>query len=340
MAVACDRGSPSSGTPTDTLAAVEDRVEHLFSSIAAVAELPADRAVVLDGRQRLVYLVDFNSGSVSQLGRRGAGPGEYGTFLRGFFRGPGDTIWLVDASNGRFALIAPGGEMLPGIVLLSSGNLAFARTRDTTGHFYRSTVGEKTDVVLRIDPATGRADTVTTIAVKELEPPETKSRTAPDGTPVMDMMIMASPFQREDAWGALPDGSVIVVRYADYHAAVFARNGEQRVGKPIPFTPVPFAANDPEAYGEKLKPPFYSSLMDPPRVSPLGVLWLRRVTGNNTREEYDLFDDGPRLLGHVVLSDSVSLLAVGQRHVYVSRETDAGFRVERLTYPAGTGGRE
>jgi hypothetical protein len=333
LAGACADRPPGSESPSTTLSTAAGEIQKQFSDIGSVAELPDDRAVVTDDKERLLYVADFKSGSVQQLGRQGSGPGEYGRFLKALLPVRGDTVWLVDGTNGRFAVITPKGELLDTAIPFTNGRQMFARSSDSAGRVYAPTAEEETAAVLRYDLAANRTDTVARLHVKQLAPPEVSSPAkAPDGSSVINVMITASVFQREDAWGAFPNGDVIVVRHSDYHPEVFTAAGRHIGGAPIPYTPIPFAGGDPDAYGEKTKPAFYSSVDDEPRVSPTGTFWLRRVTGKDTPQEFDVFDQTAKRIRHVVLPPSARLVALGRRYIYVVKETDDGTRLQRFAY--------
>lgn len=99
-----------------------------FTLISSAIEYSGGKLLVADGAETVLSLIDFSTGAKTQIGRQGAGPGEY-TGLLGLFRLPGDTIWIMDAQGsnaGRIVALNP--DCKPGATF----PLVFMNTADST----------------------------------------------------------------------------------------------------------------------------------------------------------------------------------------------------------------
>lgn len=151
-------------TPVATLA-------EEFSVISSVRELSDGRVLVADEKDGRVVVADFANGSAVQIGRLGAGPGEYRQVGR-IWALAGDTTlvkepfgprWLLLASANVSATLGPGEE----VVRLVGPNRVLGA--DARGHLVWAAFGRDVNnrptiddslVVLRLDRATRRIDTL------------------------------------------------------------------------------------------------------------------------------------------------------------------------------------
>jgi hypothetical protein len=234
--------------PMRALTAPDATFRQPFSAVTAgsVRELADGRVVVIDARDRVVQLVDFASGSAMSIGRDGSGPGEYRQPMR-LFATAGDTTLLVDRGNGRLLVIAPDGKpvstfriepmLAPGA---SGGNGRYFYAQGqavlfgSTGPVVADSVP-----VMRFDRARSVLDTVAWV-----RPPKLKMERSRNGGITTGE---ANPLNAADTWMALPDGSVAVVRVADYHVDFFHPNGRVTRGAPIAYAPVRVTSADKDA---------------------------------------------------------------------------------------------
>ena len=89
-----------------------------FSQIASVRELKDGRVVVVDLKEKLVQIANFEAGSVTTIGRNGNGPGEYAMPV-GLVAMPVERTFIYDPLNQRFLELGPDGKMA-GLVTFSS----------------------------------------------------------------------------------------------------------------------------------------------------------------------------------------------------------------------------
>jgi hypothetical protein len=81
-----------------------------FSDITAIRELRDGRVIVLDSRELSIKLVDFKRGTSEQIGRNGAGPGEY-QWPQRVFALPVDSSAILDGPSRSLLVVTPSGRM-------------------------------------------------------------------------------------------------------------------------------------------------------------------------------------------------------------------------------------
>lgn len=104
-------GLPASGiaaqdVPTTTLGEALVEFPEPFTQLMGVRELSDGRVVVADPRERALRVLDFGAGSSRQVGREGAGPGEW-RLPMAVFGLPGDSTVVFDVGNMRYLVLTP-----------------------------------------------------------------------------------------------------------------------------------------------------------------------------------------------------------------------------------------
>ena len=243
--------------PTRTLGKPLAEFEEPFTSVGSVRELSNGRVIVSDARDRIVQMLDFESGEATQVGREGQGPGEY-SFPGGVYAAPSDTTLLHDPLNQRLLLIAPNGKPAGQHAMRREGSgpgpniLGQLRGTDMRGRLYSQAAGfrvgpdgpQASDSVpiVRYDRGTQKADTITFIA-------QAKSNTQVSGSQGnMRVMIgSANPLAPRDEWAVAPDGRIAVVTPDPYRVSWIAPNGARTSGPVIPFPKVKVSDADKKA---------------------------------------------------------------------------------------------
>jgi hypothetical protein len=241
-----DQADGSLGAPTATFP--ED-----FGAILAVRELDDGRVLVADPLGGALYVVDMESGTRTQIGTEGQGPGEYRQ-PDAVWPLPGDSTLLIDLGNGRMTALGPGlafGPTSP----LSTGDprsgmvVAIPQAVDADGNVYSRGMGGGMGVqlpdsgaILRITRGSFAIDTVAMYKLQE------RIRTTSGGPNNQSVSISQVPLSEEDAWGAAPDGSVVVARSSAYRVEWFAPDGTVTRGEPVAFEPVPIGTPEKEEW--------------------------------------------------------------------------------------------
>jgi hypothetical protein len=323
-----------------------------FAHIAGVRELGDGRAIVTDQTEQQVRLVDFRTRSSRQLGRVGDGPGEY-RFPMAPLAGAGDSTWIFDATQRRLHIIASDGRFVRSTLVPTSGPAASAasvRGTDARGRLYlegnsfdreRGSFSDSVAVV-RWEPTSGHAEVVTRVwggGRVELQ--------RPDGP--VSLARGVTPFPHLDAWVALPDGGVAIVKHRPFRIDVIGASGTRREGTTIPYRPVAVSARDREAHrrrsGEvrsravgaggrvggmqqpgrqfsdnefpREMPPFVARAV---LVSPEGEIWIGRSHPGDAKEwHYDVYAASGSRLGAVTLPVGSAVVGFGRGTVYVAR---------------------
>lgn len=226
-----------------TLSRANARLDHQFSAISGLRELPDGRVLVTDGIDDVLLRVDLSTRKIDTVGRSGRGPGEYKS-PDGLFQLPAGSTLMVDLGNARMAVIDAAGRFRE-TVPIAQGQpgggrgqvpLVFPRATDAQGRIYFQPVlgGPRSDsgVVVRWDRSAGRFDTVATVRLPAMV---TKSSGGPNN---QRQSQRQQPYPVQDSWTVAPDGRIAVVRAPAYRVDWVA-NGARTVGRPIAATPVP-----------------------------------------------------------------------------------------------------
>lgn len=351
-----------------------DRIlDHDFTQLRGLRELPGGRLLVTDRLEPAVYVVAADGKGLSRIGREGEGPAEY-RLPGALVPMPGDSTLLLDEANLRLVVIGPDlairrsmSTQRPGLVYG-----IWPRAVDPAGRFIfqvpawaswrPGTPPVDSIAVARIDWRTGRIDTLALV------------KPAADPGPVKRGMPSV-PFSPQDIWTAAPDGRLYLVRVADYHLEVRAPDGKLTRGAPVPFTALPVTREDkvahvrnflenstlggrggkqggstgmsavpaefmtPEEIARMVAENPFAERKPPftdlsPRLAPDGTLWVERSTRHGEPPMFELFDGTGTPRGQVVLPRGRRLVAVGAAGVYLAATGPDGLeRLERYRLP-------
>ena len=325
-----------------------------FTRIATVRELKDGRLLVVDERERSLSLIDLRTGTAKQVGRAGAGPGEY-AYPGRILALPGDSSLLHDPGNARYLIIKPDGTpgetfRLPEPVFLSLGARgSIPRATDARGAIYfeggpltsgRGTAPTALDSVplLRYERRSGNLDTVAWV---QLAKRNVQVRPGQDGGVSISIGVQA--FPARDDWSALPDGSVGVARVRDYHVDWYPSTGKRTAGPPVRFTAIAVTEAEKEAFRSErrariaprssgslppdLPEPEWPAVM-PPFVywqtfsRPNGELWVLRSHKSREKPVYDVFGAPGTLTGRVALPAGTRLVGFGNGTAYLVRRDE------------------
>lgn len=322
-------------------------IKDPFTMVTGVRELPGNRAIVIDQFERLVFLVDFNTGSRRQLGRQGDGPAEY-RFPMAPMAAPRNKTQILDATLRRVHVLNADGSfeapLTPPYSAVPGGLLA-ARGIDAAGRIYfegnsfNSETGRFIDsvTIIRWNPA----DNVT----------ETLGKVWSGGRVIINregstysVARSILPFPHIDAWIVLADGGVAVVTQDPHAITVLERGAPVRAGVTIPHTPVPVTAAERDAYrernaaarmtatggGQSRRAPAAADAEFPANMpafiastvmaGPEGKIWIGRSHQAADRTwRYELFDASGRQTGVATLPAHSRIVGFGNGVVYIAR---------------------
>jgi hypothetical protein len=106
---ACSDAPKVSAPAATPLAAAVDEFPSSFTGPLRAVELPGERLLVHNPRERRFVLLDGATGTQTEAVRFGDGPLEYRSGIR-LVRAPGDSAWLFDHTRSRILLYSPQGE--------------------------------------------------------------------------------------------------------------------------------------------------------------------------------------------------------------------------------------
>lgn len=229
-------------------------VEHRepFTAISGLRELKDGRVIVADGREKTLQVIDLARGTALAVGRSGSGPGEWGTPTT-LHALPGDSTLMLDYVNQRIFFVAPDGKPAPSrrfpdgamfaadlIGIDGRGRLLMKQSRRPAGPTDPS-VGVADLFV--VDRATGRADTLATLAEPKGE--HTAARLMPGG---MVQWSTNLPHAPRDLAAIAPDGRVAIVRAVPYRVEWIAPNGARVVGPVAQSSSIRITGAEKEAF--------------------------------------------------------------------------------------------
>jgi hypothetical protein len=226
-----------------------------LSSVAGLRELSDGRVIVLDTRERTVWLTDAAFRSASKVGREGNGPGEY-TRPAALAALPGDTTWIADGMSRRTLVLTPNGKFAKdesSVEIRPSEGVTYTvtpRGTDAQGRLYmalplglihRGPDDKGETPIVRYDRRTMRFDTVATfVDPTRVRPATTTPQPVPGSGGGVRLGASGGGvgYAGKDDWSVAPDGAVAVVRAAPYRVDWVLPNGTRRDGKPVTYEKV------------------------------------------------------------------------------------------------------
>jgi len=267
--------------PEDTLSGPETTFDYGFTGVSGIRELRDGRVIVVDAGLGEVYLVDASGTSVEQIGRSGAGPGEYGQPAQ-VFALPGDSSAVLDPFRGRLLLLGPNAEFVRflynggcvGCSLSAVGILLnLPEATDGRGNFYtlaqpiaRTPDGQlvPTDSAA-IERWRVGASTRDTVAFLDTNLPDAGLRVLA-GTLVFPPPDRRQPhraFFTSRQWIISNNGQVAIVYPQPYHVEYMDSGGHVRIGADIPYDRVEVSEDLKQQWLDK-QPTSASAATQPP----------------------------------------------------------------------------
>ncbi len=303
-----------------------------FTDPVSVRELPDGRVLLSDVDEPALFLISAGGRTRTQLGRSGAGPGEYTapTLLLGL---QGDSTLLLDRDARRFLVIDPHGALVsttPFPPALTNA-VPWLRASDRAGRLYFQATafgrgpGESVSI-LRWNRATDRIDSIGSFAAAS---PEPVTRTM-NGHTVTTRSVM--PYAAVEDWAIGSAGDLAVVQPAPYSVEWRQSDGSRHRGSVV-RTPSIAVTDADRRRVESKGPPFARTY---PRTKPsfvaglsvidhLDRLWvLRYGVSGQAQREYDVFDHNGNALGVVSMTSDRRLVGTSAHFAYVFRTDSDG----------------
>lgn len=310
-----------------------------FSDLSSVRELSNGTVLVADQQEAQVHLISTQGKTLSAIGRKGSGPGEYQYPAR-LIALASDSTLLVDRDARRFLLIDGRGKVVathPFPNMLAGGaELVFAA--DVAGRLYfrvsitDKSTGTASDAGIgRWQRGSARFDTVAVLApeprkVEPIKIDESK------GAKLAGQLRVR--FAAVDDWAVAPNGRIAIIHATPYRVDWLEKNGTTTMGTAVAYTPVPVTDQDKKLYEPK-GPPFvrpYATVKSP-FLSEMAVVddadnvWIPRFeSAGAASRRWDVFGSTGKHLGNVSLSSDRKLLAVTKRFAYVAHTDTDGLK--------------
>lgn len=339
-------------TPVLRLEPARDSFAHEFTRVSSVRELDDGRLLVVDSRDRTLFVATPASGAVEQLGRTGRGPQEYERPTR-LIALSGDSTLLLDPGTRRWLLLAGTrivGTLAPNdSVVERAGTAVFGA--DRFDHVVSTSLIDREIVegdrqrdrvaVRRTNRRTARTDTLLVIRGADARV-DVESVSGGVRRNVLEL-AMSVPEQVL----LFPDGWLAVARQRPYRIEWRTASGDSVVGPSLPWADPPVTAAEIELYrqwleqqlGRNVPAPLvglaFVDVVSPYSTSalqalPNGSLLISRSRWSGSQgTEYDVVDRRGRLAGQVRLPDRIRIVGVGARHVYTVSVDDDGIETLR-----------
>lgn len=336
------------------LSAQFQRHPEEFNRVSSVRELADGSVLVADTRERLVVL-DWRSGTVTEISSKGEGPGQYTGIGKLHALGADSTLFA--AGSARW-LLFHGAHLVRTVADPIAGYRTWGAIEglDTIGHVLdvqpRFQWRRTDSLTLTLgDRATQRVDTLGRLKGAGLRGYAELVR--PGRHPTITYM---NPLATEEQAVLFVDGWVAVARVEPYRVDWRAPTGSWRHGSPLPQQSIPvtreekcFAleqwAGDPgwcdQADAFPAWPRVLPALAHPWPPHPIllampdGRLAVRRTTRARSPEtSYDIVDRTGRLVAVLAIPARDRLLAFSTRSVYVLETDEDGVqRLRRHPWP-------
>jgi hypothetical protein len=341
------------GPPNATLSAE-------LTNVASVRELADGRVLIADVGESKLLIGDWRTGTMTQIGRQGSGPGEYAS-PRLLVALAGDSTLLVDPRNRRWLLLR-GAEIVETVGAQSPAvrnGGAVPNGADQAGHVLAVVPrlpGPGTDgaalldslVLIRVSRASGRVDTVGTMRNRLM-------RLQSEGPldPTKPIAFTVNPLAVSEQATLFPDGTIAIARLAPYRVDWLTSAGARTLGGALPFVSTRLddaekravlareanqsgrAARTPDEVVDwpDVVPPFLGNAL---HAAPDGRLWIRRApVGQRPGTTYDVVDRRGQLAARISMNGSSHVVGLGRNAVFVvETDGDGVQRLQRRAMPA------
>lgn len=292
----------------------------------SAAVLPEGRIALTVPGERRVLVLDSLCSTVAEMGRSGAGPGEYRVAARAF----------VDTAGGLHVL----DPVLQRVTHYNASGEHLGATAVTDGPSVESLLMATDGAVFSTAPLTDVDDSVSLVVHRSLDVSEAIEiarlhRPVPVLVPLGEIAINTPPeYTPFDAWGTLPGGEAWVARGADNRLELVRRGG-RTPGPPVSYARIETVPADRDRWhGLPAAEHFRVSTrpLSPEKAPFQGVvraddgeywMWLNQPAGHSSERYACRTLESSELL-RVIVPNAHKVLAVGPDRVYVYGEDAEG----------------
>jgi hypothetical protein len=330
------------------------RIDPAMKCMTSLRELRDGRVLVTDPQGGVILLIDFATGLVSRVGRRGKGPLEY-VSVGPAYPLPADSSMILDMGMKRWLLLegprvvahtsipaTPLNGALDLIGALPHGSVVFMREpRQTAG----TKIFGKSDSshVVRVNRRTGREDTLARVRMSAAA---LTVEHKPGTDSVIKWSLRRFPFAQSEQVAVFPDGWIAIARLDPYRVDWRTPDGRWIRGPLLPFEEITVDGNEKQAYTEWEEResgnpvvPVSSHSNWPATIPPFLTMWLpgpvyptaegllviqRAPTSRRRAYSYDVVNRKGRLTARVDLQESERIIGFGVRTAYVLESDSNG----------------
>ena len=265
-----------------------------FKTVQTIHEYADGRVLIVDGEGKKVLVADLTRGTTTARMNEGTEDAEFRRF------GPlwswaADSAAAIDIGKMRFTIFAPDGTparfarapRLPAVRTLIGTESAVAAAPPPriapVGPPGAAPPPRAPYPVVRVSLKTLRTDTVA-----QLMPPQSpRAPQTNNQVGTWTAFIGTSPLQPVDAWTALSDGTVAVIRAATYRVEWFPLVGEHEFSEPVPYMPIAVSADDRKVVVDSFKTLAQAALQSSPqRTAILTVTYQEPTTWPTTHPPF------------------------------------------------------
>lgn len=234
-----------------------------ITSVVGMHEVAPGKVVLSDIQEQRLLFADLATGTLRDIGTKGAGPGEWQIAMT-VTPGPGNVAYVPDPSLRKIHVIDATGKIVRTEPFPEAGgnttgpamfSIILPRGSDRQGRLFFTgspfTPGsqEQPDSIpiLRYDPGTRRTDTMAMLKNEAVV-----QQSGGSGNTRVMARVGGGPLAPTTLWAPLPDGRIAIVRPQPYRVDIVEGRGRVRTGTAVPYTPVRVGKAERDLFRENL----------------------------------------------------------------------------------------
>jgi hypothetical protein len=338
MLIACASLGAQELTPKSLPAPVWTSADGL-SQAEVVRELSDGRLIVIEFKENRLVLLSPTGTTLGDIGRVGAGPGEFRQPVK-LIPLPNDTTLVADAALRRFLVLVGGNPVNTVMFPTELQGVMNTRAADAAGRFIfdskwfstRSDGAAEMSEVMAWDRRTNRVDTLARVLVQGKI---TRQMTLGGGR--ASTVYTAARFTPLDEWALLSTGELAILHSEPYSMDVYVNGALRTKGAAIRYDRVKVEDKErPAAIAQQL-PEFKTAFGNNGNAMAdrNGGLWmLRSLQLSGTTRTYDRFDRSGKRVDSFTMERAILIIGFGKDAVYTRRVDADGLQwIEKRPLP-------